>query len=119
MKFDFAISERDKVSATLGGIRNPQLNPFQFATAPGFPNLTQNNNYFANAAYSHVFTANLVNEFRLFVQRNNFLQDQVAATLPNAAALGIGTTPDNPVGLPNLLFDNGLSMGFSEQGRHR
>jgi len=116
MKFDFAISERDKVSATLGGIRNPQLNPFQFATAPGFPNLTQNNNYFANAAYSHVFTANLVNEFRLFVQRNNFLQDQVAATLPNAAALGIGTTPDNPVGPPNLLFDNGLSLGFSEQG---
>ena len=116
MKFDFAISERDKVSATLGGIRNPQLNPFQFATAPGFPNLTQNTNYFANAAYSHVFTANLVNEFRLFVQRNNFLQDQVAATLPNAAALGIGTTPDNPVGPPNLLFDNGLSLGFSEQG---
>jgi hypothetical protein len=116
MKFDFAISERDKVSATLGGIRNPQLNPFQFATAPGFPNLTQNNNYFANAAYSHVFTANLVNEFRLFVQRNNFLQGQVAATLPNAAALGIGTTPDNPVGPPNLLFDNGLSLGFSEQG---
>ena len=116
MKSDFAISEKDKVSATLGGIRNPQLNPFQFATAPGFPNLTQNNNYFANAAYSHVFTANLVNEFRLFVQRNNFLQGQVAATLPNAAALGIGTTPDNPVGPPNLLFDNGLSLGFSEQG---
>src|SRR6201998_3716322 len=116
MKFDFAISEKDKVSATLGRIRNPQLNPFQFATAPGFPNLTQNNNYFANAAYSHVFSANLVNEFRLFVQRNNFLQDQVAATLPNAAALGIGTTPDNPVGPPNLLFDNGLSLGFSEQG---
>jgi hypothetical protein len=34
----------------------------------------------------------------------------------NAAALGIGTTPDNPVGPPNLLFDNGLSLGFSEQG---
>jgi len=62
MKFDFEITQKDKVSATLGGIRNPQLNPFQFATAPGFPNLTQNNNYFANAAYSHVFSANLVNE---------------------------------------------------------
>lgn len=116
MKFDFLISQKDKLSATLGGIRNPQLNPFQFATAPGFPNLTQNNNYFANAAYSHVFTTNLVNEFRLFIQRNNFLQDQVAAHLPNAAALGIGITPDNPVGPPNLLFDNALAIGFSEQG---
>jgi hypothetical protein len=57
-----------------------------------------------------------VNEFRLFVQRNNFLQDQVAAKLPNAAALGIGTTPDNPVGPPNLLFSNGLALGFSEGG---
>src|SRR6202022_360220 len=41
MKFDFLISEKDKVSATLGGFRNPQLLPLQFATVSGFPNLEQ------------------------------------------------------------------------------
>jgi hypothetical protein len=116
MKFDFAITQNDKVSATLGGARNPQLNPFDYATAPGFPDLTNDNNYFANAAYTHVFSTSLVNEFRLFIQRNNFLQEQPAATLPTAADLGIGITPDNPTGPTNLLFDNGLALGFSEQG---
>ena len=116
MKFDFVISQKDKLSATLGGVRNPQLNPFQFATVPGFPDLTQNNNYFGNAAYSHVFSANLVNEFRLFIQRNNFLQDKPGVKLPTASQLGIGITQDDPQGPPNLLFDNGLSVGFSEQG---
>jgi Carboxypeptidase regulatory-like domain/TonB-dependent Receptor Plug Domain len=116
MKFDFLISQKDKISATLGGVRNPLLNPFQFATAPGFPDLTQNNNYFGNVAYSHVFTGNLVNELRVFVQRNNFLQDQPGVKLPTAADLGIGITQDDPQGPPNLLFDNGLALGFSEQG---
>jgi outer membrane receptor protein involved in Fe transport len=116
MKFDFSISQKDKISATLGGIRNPQLGPFDFATAPGFPDLTQANSYFANAAYSHVFTTNLVNEFRLFIQRNNILQEQPATKLPTAADLGVGITPDNPTGPPNLVFDNGLSLGFSTGG---
>jgi hypothetical protein len=116
MKFDFVLTPKDKISATLGGVRNPLLNPFQFATAPGFPNLTQNNNYFGNVAYSHVFTGNLVNELRVFIQRNNFLQDQPGVKLPTAADLGIGITQDDPQGPPNLLFDNGLSLGFSEQG---
>jgi hypothetical protein len=116
MKFDFVLTSKDKLSATLGGVRNPLLNPFQFATAPGFPDLTQNNNYFGNVAYSHVFSGNLVNELRVFIQRNNFLQDQPGVKLPTAAALGIGITQDDPQGPPNLLFDNGLSLGFSEQG---
>jgi hypothetical protein len=116
MKFDFLIGEKDKVSATLGGFRNPQLLPFQFATVAGFPNLEQNNNYFTNAAYSHTFSANLVDEFRLFLQRSNFQNDAPAVTLPTAAQLGIGITPDLPTGPPNLLFDNGLAIGFSEQG---
>jgi hypothetical protein len=116
MKFDFLISEMDKVSATLGGFRNPQLLPLQFATVSGFPNLEQSNNYFTNAAYSHTFSANLVNEFRLFLQRSNFQNDSPAIKLPTAAQLGIGITPDLPTGPPNLLFDNGLAIGFSENG---
>jgi hypothetical protein len=116
MKFDFLITQKDKISATLGGFRNPEVLPFQFATVSGFPNLEQNNNYFTNAAYSHTFSANLVNEFRLFLQRSNFQNDAPAVSLPTAAQLGVGITPDLPTGPPNLFFDNGLAIGFSENG---
>jgi hypothetical protein len=44
------------------------------------------------------------------------LNDQVGAKLPTASQLGIGTTPDNPTGPPNIFFDNGLEVGFSENG---
>lgn len=115
-KLDFLFSDKDKLSVTLGGFRNPQLNPFQFATVPGTPNTTQNNNYYTSAAYTHTFSPNLLNEFRLFLQRSNFFQDKPAVKLPNAAQLNIGIIQDDPVGPPNLLFDNGLSVGFSEQG---
>jgi hypothetical protein len=119
IKTDFIISQKDKLTVTLGGIRNPQLNPFQFATVPGFGNTTQNNSYFGNLAYTRTISPNMVNEFRVFIQRNNVLQDAPATILPTAAGLGIGTTPDQPTGPPNILFDNGLSLGFSEQGPTR
>jgi outer membrane receptor protein involved in Fe transport len=116
MKFDLTPTAKDHVSVTLGGFRNPQLLPFQFSTVPGFPNLEQNNNYFAGSEYTHTFSSSLVNEFRLFLQRSNFSNDQPAVTLPTPAQLGIGITPDLPTGPSNLLFDNGASVGFSEQG---
>jgi outer membrane receptor protein involved in Fe transport len=116
MKFDFQISDSDRLSVTLGGVRNPTLSPFQFATVPGAPNLGQSNSYYSNAAYIHTFTPNLLNEFRLFLQRNNGLQDKPGAKLPSAAQLGIGVTPDDPQGPPNLLFDSGFSVGYSENG---
>lgn len=116
MKFDFVFSEKDKLNVTLGGVRNPQLNPFQFASVPGTPNISQNNSYFASAAYTHSFSPNLLNEFRLFLQRNNALQDKPGAKLPNASQLGIGINQDDPQGPPNLWFDNNFYVGFSEQG---
>jgi hypothetical protein len=117
IKVDYTITQKDALTVTLGGNKQNELNPFQFATVPGFPNTTKNNNYFGSLAYTHTFNGNLVNEFRLYIQRNNNLQDEVAATLPTAAQLGIGTTPDNPTGPPNIFFDNSLTTyGFSEQG---
>jgi hypothetical protein len=116
IKTDYLIGQKDKLTVTLGGIRNPQLNPFLFATVPGFADSAQNNSYFGNLAYSHTFTPRLVNELRLFIQRVNALQSKPATKLPTAAELGIGITPDEPTGPPNIFFDNGLSLGFSEQG---
>jgi outer membrane receptor protein involved in Fe transport len=116
MKFDFLFSDKDKLSATIGGFRNPRLNPFQFASVPGTPNLSQTNSYYTNAAYTHTFSPNLLNEFRLFLQRNNGLQDKPAVKLPPASQLGIGINQDDPQGPPNLWFDNNFYVGFSEQG---
>jgi len=116
MKYDFLFTDKDRLSVTLGGFRNPQLNPFQFATVPGTPNTSQVNSYYSNAAYTHTFTPNILNEFRLFLQRNNDLQDKPGVKLPVATQLGIGIHQDDPQGPPNLWFDNGFLVGFSEQG---
>jgi outer membrane receptor protein involved in Fe transport len=118
MKFDFLMTQRDKLSVTLGGYRNPRLTPFSFATVSGYPDLNGDNNYFGSASYNHTFTSNMMNEFRLFIQRNNHKQEVPTGSAASftAAKLGMGTTPDQPTGPPNLFFDNGLSIGYSEQG---
>ena len=118
LKFDFLITQSDKLSVTLGGYRNPRLTPFAFATVPGFADQNGDNNYIANVSYYRTFTPHMLNEFRAFIQRNNHQQEKPlgAATSVTAAKLGIGTTPDQSTGPPNLFFDNGLSVGYSEQG---
>ncbi|HEY3974325.1 MAG TPA: carboxypeptidase regulatory-like domain-containing protein [Candidatus Sulfotelmatobacter sp.] len=118
MKFDFLVTQKDKLSVTLGGRREPLLFPFNFATVPGYSNISYNNSYFSNLTYSRTFTTNLLNEFRVFVQRNNAGQDATTGAFKSqtAAAMGFGTTPDQATGPPNLWFDNGLQVGYSEQG---
>lgn len=116
MKFDYSATSNDKFSVTLGGTRINILSPFIFANVNGYPNTDHDNNYFANIAYTRTFTNALLNEFRFTAQRNNNGQRYVGATLPTASDLGVGITPDNPTGPPNILFDTGLALGFSEQG---
>jgi len=115
-KLDFLFTDKDKVSVTLGGFRNPILDPFNYSTVPGFPNLGQINHYILNGTYYRTFTPNVVNEFRGYTQRVYREQDKVGSKLPTASELGIGVTPDNPTGPPNMWFDTGLQVGFSENG---
>jgi hypothetical protein len=115
-KLDFIISDKDKVSITLGGSRAPSLNPFPYSTVPGFPDTSFINTYLLNGTYYHTFTTNVVNEFRGFTQRSSSAQGLPVGKLPTAAELGIGVTPDNPTGPPNMWFDNGLQVGPSEVG---
>jgi hypothetical protein len=115
-KVDLTLTQKDKISVTLGGFRENLVNPFQFATVSGFPNTSQNHNYFGNVSYTRTVSPTLLNELRFTAQRNYALQDAVGRTLPTASGLGIAVTPDLPTGPPNILFDNGLALGFSEQG---
>jgi outer membrane receptor protein involved in Fe transport len=118
-KLDFAASDKDKVSATLGSFWGTTLDPFIFANVSGFPDMNRTRTYFTNASYSHVFSPSVLNEFRFTFQRNDLNQRVPAANLPTSQQLGIGITPDLATGPTNILFDTGLALGFSENGPTR
>ncbi|MFY9979662.1 MAG: carboxypeptidase regulatory-like domain-containing protein [Candidatus Sulfotelmatobacter sp.] len=123
-KFDFVVSPKDRLSATFGFDRagDPYygtLNPFPFATVPGFASIDSANYYFTNIGYTRIFSPRLLNEFHFVTHRSNFLQDTPAAKLPTPQSLGIGITPDQATGPTNLFFDTGLALGESENGPTR
>ncbi len=118
-KFDFNLSSKDKIAATVGFNRTPFSNPFPFATVPGFPSVTTANYYFANIGYTRVFSPTLLNEFHFVAHRSNFLQDTPTGHLPTGPEMGIGITPDIATGPTNLYFDTGLQIGPSENGPTR
>jgi Carboxypeptidase regulatory-like domain len=123
-KFDFNLSPKDKISLTVGLNRagNPYtgtLNPFPYATVPGFPSRTEANYYFTNIEYTRVFSPTLLNEFHFVTHRSNYLSDTPAKSLPTPASLGIAITPDQATGPTNLSFDTGLAIGGSENGPTR
>ena len=119
-KLDLNLTQKDRISVTIGAFRNPSLNPTNFfngAAVNGFDYLNQVHNYFGNAAYTRTFTPTLLNEFRFTAQRNNTLQAQPAYSKPTGPQLGIKITPDDPTGPPLLSFSNGgILTGFSPQG---
>jgi outer membrane receptor protein involved in Fe transport len=120
MRFDFNVTDKDRLSVTLGGSKNPTLVPFDrnASGAPGFGSLNNTNNYFTNFAYTRTFAPNLLNEFRATTQRNNILSSVPQRTLSGPAALGFtNLTPDQTTGPPILFFDSSvLTVGFSPQG---
>jgi hypothetical protein len=118
-RFDFNPNAKDKFSATLGVNRTVNLNPFPFATVPGFPSRTPANYYFTNLGYTRVFSPSLLNEFHFVSHRSNYLQDIPGNHLPTGPALGVQITPDLATGPTNLFFDTGLDLGPSENGPTR
>jgi TonB dependent receptor-like, beta-barrel len=95
------------------------VNPFPFASVPGYPDRTVPDYYFTNIGYTRVFNPTLLNEFHFVTHRSNYLSDLPGGHLPTPAGLGIGISPDVPTGPTNLFFDTGLSLGFSENGPTR
>ncbi len=123
MKFDFQITDKDKLSATIGGFRNPSLDSFTngtntaYANVPGYPVATQQNNYFLNVAYTRTFSSNFINELRFVTQRTYTDQAVPATSLPSPASLGFSITPDSPSGPPIIeINSNALTTGFTFAG---
>jgi hypothetical protein len=121
-KVDYQVTSKDKISATIGGYRSPQTDPFglsnyQYSSVvPGFGSINQINNYYGNISYTRAFTPRLLNEFRVTGARHNTLQNAPSTKLPTASSLGFGIASDLPNGPPLMVFDNGLSFGTNQAG---
>lgn len=118
-KIDYIASDSNRLSVTLGGAHNPIVSAFPSSNIVGYPSLDNIRRYFLNANFTSVLTPTLLNEFRATAQRQNRLRSAPAVTAPTAADLGVGITPDNPTGPPNVFFSSGLSIGFSLYGPSR
>lgn len=123
-KFDFDLTDKDKIAVTLGRLQNP--NSGLGVGTPGVGGAAQpapgiftgggnNHRYFLNLAYTRIVSNTMLNEFRVTAQRNNILQAVPSTKLGGPQAFGTTVTPDNPTGPPLLTFP-ALSVGFSPQG---
>jgi hypothetical protein len=129
MKFDFLITQNDKLTATIGGFNNPTLNPFTtpsnvaYANVPGYSVDTKAKLSFLNVAYTRTISSNTVNEVRFYAQRNNSLQGSPVGpnTALTPAALGFtNLTPDNPTGPPIVGFNfSATTIGYTFLGPSR
>jgi len=117
-KVDYDMTSKDKLSVTVGGIRNPEVLPFgrdgYSADVVGFPSTTQINNYFLNIAYTRTFSSSKLNELRLTSQRHHTLSDNPVKSMSAISAFGIASDLSN--GPPLMSFDNGLYFGQDQSG---
>jgi hypothetical protein len=111
-KLDFEPNSKDRLALTVGWDRAHTLDPYSFANVPGFADTSDFTGWFTTVAYTHIFSPNLLNEFRVGFHRDTVDQEKPTKSLPKPAQLGIGITPDLPSGPPNLVFDFGaLALG--------
>jgi hypothetical protein len=115
-KFDLELNSKDRVSFTLGGSHGRVVDPFPFASVPGFPTESKFDLGFASGSYVRTFSPTLLNELRLGAQRALSNNENPQTHLPSPQDLGTEIAPDRPTGPPELSFDSGLAVGFSEQG---
>ncbi len=116
-RFDFVITDKDRLSISLARNNAPSTVPFASRPTVPFPTTSGALAKIANIAYTRSFTPNLLNEFRVVGQRLATSQAIPSTKLATPAQLGIGITPDESTG-PTRLFDYStrLTVGFSEQG---
>ena len=70
-KFDFDLNEKNKLSLTLGMDRAHNYDPFNDSSnVLGYPVTADGHDYFLNFAYTHIFSASLLNEARITLERS-------------------------------------------------
>jgi len=116
-RFDFVISERDRLTVTLGRNKEIDTVPFAGGATVNTPTTESTLAHVANIGYIHTFTPNLLNEARIVAQRLQTTQGFPVGPQVTPGQLGIGNTPDQSTG-PTRLFDysTGLTVGDSQQG---
>jgi len=119
-KLDLDLTEKDKLSVTLGGDHTRIVNPFDFANVGGFSTVSQPSDRFVNGTYTHIFSSRLLDEFHLAAQRAATDQERPLTHQPGPSDLGIlDVRPDLTTGPPDLTFGSGLQAGFAFQGPSR
>lgn len=119
LKTDYSISEKDKLTFTLGQHKEKLVLPYGDGNAnvKGFTDLGTLKNYFGSIGYNRTISATLLNELRFTAQRRELGQDIPGNALPSPQSLGFSITPDIAAGPPQLLFGgSGLSLGFNGNG---
>jgi len=127
MRFDYQLTQKDQLTATIGGQRNPELDPFSttssanaFANVPGYSVTNSNNDYFVSLAYTRIISADKLNEIRFGTQRLNTRQAVPTGsnTQFTPKALGfVNFTPDDPTGPPVISFNTGATtIGYTYLG---
>jgi len=127
MRFDFQVTPKDQLTATIGGRRNPVLDPFvtesnsiPWANVSGYSVTERDNSYFVNLAYTRTISTNMLNELRFGTQRLFAVQGVPVG--PNsqqtAAALGfVNLKPDDPTGPPIFDINNlATTVGYTYSG---
>ena len=116
-KFDWELTNNDRLSVTLG--RNQDPNSSGLAATPSqFIDTNNVHSQFLNFSYVRTISSNMLNEFRVTAQRANIQQAVPASNLGTPQSFGTTVTPDNPVAPPLITFPN-MSLGFSPQGPTR
>jgi hypothetical protein len=116
-RFDFRLTDRDELSATLGFSRFSAVTPFLETNVAGFPVADIQNEYLANIAYTRTFSPTFFLETRMTATREFRVFERPVGTQPGPADLGINITPDVVTGPPVLTFaQTGMKIGFGSNG---
>lgn len=114
-KFDWNVTDNDRLSFTLGRSQNPNSGA-GLNQAPAQFNDTGNRHLqFLNFSYIRTISSNMLNEFRVTAQRQDILQAQPANNLGTPQSFGSNITPDKASGPPLMTFPQ-MNLGFSPQG---
>ena len=117
-RFDFVLSDKDRLAITLARSSGSTLSPFAGgATGVNSDDRFQPRLHLEHWLYPHVLAQTWSTEARMVVQRLNSTNAIPVGSAPTPADLGIGVTPDQSTG-PTRLYDysTGLTVGFSPQG---